>query len=526
VRLNAVIGVLLAGLLVGQVGVVVPPSIQTAFFAMFLFAVGYATGPQFFGSLRSSGLGQAGLAVLFGAVGLGTALGVARLTGLDAGTGAGLLAGSLNSSAAVGTASDAIASLPDGGTALAGGLTVAFAVTYLVGMFTSMWALSWLGPRLMRVDLAAACRELEVSMGIGAGTMLSSYQPVATRAYVVPPHWGGKQAGDVEAAFAPDRVFVERVRRGDEIVVGHPDFVLAAGDHVALAGLRDVLLGKGDGLRAAEVDDPILLDVPTIEVDAWLTNKALAGLTVAQVAEAVNRDVPTRGVFMKRIARAGEELPRAPGTVLERGDVLTLTGSGAQVAQVARRLGFADVPTVTSDMMTVSAAIALGALVGLVGVPVGGIRIGLSLAVGVLLGGLLVGWARSAVPLFGRVQAGGLWLMNSLGLTGFLGVVGLNAGPVFVQGLRDSGATLLVAGVVVALVPHVVTILVGRYVFGMHPGVLLGTCAGANTSAVALAAVQDAAGGSKIPTLGYGVAYAVGNVLLALWGTVIVLIGT
>jgi putative transport protein len=48
-------------------------------------------------------------------------------------------------------------------------------------------------------------------------------------------------------------------------------------------------------------------------------------------------------------------------------------------------------------------------------------------------------------------------------------------------------------------------------------------CCGACTSAPSLAAVQEVAK-SKIPTLGYGVTYAVGNVLLALWGTVIVML--
>ncbi len=66
-----------------------------------------------------------------------------------------------------------------------------------------------------------------------------------------------------------------------------------------------------------------------------------------------------------------------------------------------------------------------------------------------------------------------------------------------------------------------VGVLVGYYVFRMHPGVVLGVCAGAGTATPALAAIQEVAQ-SRIPTLGYGVSYAVGNVLLALWGTVIV----
>ena len=116
-----------------------------------------------------------------------------------------------------------------------------------------------------------------------------------------------------------------------------------------------------------------------------------------------------------------------------------------------------------------------------------------------------------------------MWIFESLGLTGFVAVVGLAAGPDFVKGLRQSGLTLLAAGVLVAILPHLVGVLVGHHLFKMHPGILLGVCAGAGTATPALAEIQQVAQ-SPIPTLGYGVSYSVGNVLLALWGTVIVVI--
>ena len=80
---------------------------------------------------------------------------------------------------------------------------------------------------------------------------------------------------------------------------------------------------------------------------------------------------------------------------------------------------------------------------------------------------------------------------------------------------------MLLAGTLTILLPLLTGVLAGRYVFKMHPGVMLGVIAGACTATPALAAIQEA-GRSAVPTLGYGVAYAVGNVLLALWGAVIV----
>jgi putative transport protein len=159
-QLNPVIGVLLAGIVVGQLDVAIPAVLQWAFFVLFLFAIGYSTGPQFFRGLRASGLPQAGLAAFLCVAGLATTLLLARIFDFGAGTAAGLLAGGLNASAAIGTAGDAIARLPLDAALrerLETDTTIAFAVTYVVGLFSTVWTLAWLGPRLLGVDLAAEC---------------------------------------------------------------------------------------------------------------------------------------------------------------------------------------------------------------------------------------------------------------------------------------------------------------------------------------------------------------------------------
>ncbi|MCC7258003.1 MAG: hypothetical protein IT486_06495 [Gammaproteobacteria bacterium] len=111
----------------------------------------------------------------------------------------------------------------------------------------------------------------------------------------------------------------------------------------------------------------------------------------------------------------------------------------------------------------------------------------------------------------------------SFGLTGFLALVGIEAGPDFIRGITEAGPALVAAAVIVTTVPHVVTLLVGHYIVRLHPGILIGVCCGAGTSASALAAVQEVAD-SRIPALGYGVGCALGNVLLAFWGGLIVLL--
>jgi putative transport protein len=211
-----------------------------------------------------------------------------------------------------------------------------------------------------------------------------------------------------------------------------------------------------------------------------------------------------------------------PDTKVHRGDVLTLVGSAPSTARAVEHLGVPDRVTDVTDMLVVATGIVAGALIGLPAIHVGGVEIGLSLPVGVLLGGLVCGWLRSVRPgMFGRIPGPTLWIFESIGLAGFVAVVGLNAGPDFVQGLKTSGLSLVAAGAITITTALLAGVVAGRWLFKMHPGVLLGVCAGACTATPALAAVQETAR-SAVPSMGYGVAYAVGNVFLAIWGTVIV----
>jgi putative transport protein len=524
-KLGAVTGTLLAGVIVGQLGITLPDEVKQCFFLLFLFAIGFRTGPQFFRGLRSDGLVHAALAAIVATCGLVVAFFVSRAFGYDPGTAAGLVAGALTESAAIGTAMDTIARLDAteaARTAMANNIPVAFAVTYLVGMTGAAWVLSQLAPKLMRVNLADECRELEEQMSGGDQHALSTRREFEFRAYAVDPgsRWIGRAVADVERCAEGQRIFVEGVRSRGQVTDVDPAFVLRVGDVLAVSGRRatlvEVLEAPGSGLR--EVDDLELLDLQGDVVDVVITNSTVADRTLLELARAE----AGRGVFLRKLTRGGVTMAPLPETILNRGDVLTLVGSAANTSRAAEHIGIADRVSDATDMLVVATGIVAGALIGIPALHFGSVEIGLSLPVGVLLGGLVCGWLRSVRPRwFGRIPGPTLWIFESIGLTGFVAVVGLNAGPDFVRGLQTSGATLVVAGALTITISLLLGVIVGRWVFKLHPGVLLGVCAGGCTATPALAAVQEVAR-SSIPSLGYGVAYAVGNVLLAIWGTVIV----
>lgn len=154
----------------------------------------------------------------------------------------------------------------------------------------------------------------------------------------------------------------------------------------------------------------------------------------------------------------------------------------------------------------------------------------LTLAIGFVVGririgtlGLVFGWLRSVRPTFGRIPEPALWVFDTIGLAVFIGVVGIGAGLGFVDGLRQTGPSLLVVGFLVAMTPHIAALLFGRFVLKMNPVILFGACAGAGTVTAPLRGIQDEAQ-SRLPVLGYTVPYAVGNILLTAWGPVIVML--
>jgi putative transport protein len=113
--------------------------------------------------------------------------------------------------------------------------------------------------------------------------------------------------------------------------------------------------------------------------------------------------------------------------------------------------------------------------------------------------------------------------MNNVGLNIFIAIVGISAGPGFVNGLKTQGAGLFLWGALATTIPLILGMAIGKFVFRFHDALLLGIVSGARTTTASLGLVCDAAK-SQIPALGYTVTYAVGNTLLTIWGMVLILL--
>lgn len=525
-NLGNVTATLLAAVAIGQLGIEISGPIKSTFFLLFLFAVGYGVGPQFFRGLGKDGPKQILFSVIVLALCLIVPLVCAKLAGLDLGYAVGLYAGSQTISASIGVATDQINRLglpAEQSKAYLDAIPIGYAVTYLFGTIGSAIVLAQLGPKLIRVDLPAACAEYERQMGGGQAGLdpgvFSAYRHIEVRAYRVEAA-SGLTGRPVRDLFPGLRIFVERIHRGDRLVDANAESVLEPGDVVAISGPRATLVDKVEAV-VPEVDDKDLLDVPVTAVDVFVRRKEVNGLTLRQLA-----DLPwTRGVYLRKIVRSMVEIPLFPETEILRGDILTIGGSTRHVDTAVAALGHADRLLESTDLAVVGAGILVGGLIGAVSVVWGGVPISLSTSGGALLAGLLLGYLRTIHPTFGNIPAPSLWLMNTLGLNIFIAIVGISAGPGFVAGLQKVGLSLFLWGALATTIPLVVAILLGHYVFKFHPAILFGVCAGVRTTTAALGMIQEAAK-SKVPALGYGMPYAIGNTLLTIFGMVIVLLLT
>jgi putative transport protein len=455
---------------------------------------------------------------------------IVKMAGYDLGYAAGLYSGSQTISAAMGLSTDAInrLGLPvEESKRLLDSMPIAYAVTYMFGTVGSAVVIGIVGPMLFRINLPAACKDYEQKFGGSAkemGGAGSAWNRWVVRAFKVKPDGKavGLRAVEAEALVPNARVFVLRVRRDGKIQDATVDTVLQAGDVVAVAGAREVLV-KAIGEGAQEVEDPELLNVPIEGVDVYVTNKAVDGKTLVELSKLPG----ARGVFLKKITRGAiaTTIPILPNTKVERGDILTVVGRTQDTDAVTKLVGVADRATDVSDVAFIGAAITVGALIGALVWKIGGVPLTLSTAGGALIGGLVFGWLRSVRPSFGRIPSPTVWFMNNVGLNIFIAIVGISAGPGFIDGLRTQGVSLFLWGAVATTIPLILGMFVGKFVFRFHDALLLGIVSGARTTTASLGLVCDQAK-SQVPALGYTVTYAVGNTLLTIWGMVIIILLT
>jgi aspartate-alanine antiporter len=523
IQLGGVCGTLIVSLLLGQTGARLSPDLKNIAFALFIFALGFTGGPQFFANVgRGWRYGLLSVIEIVSVLAL-VMLAVALLH-LDPGTAAGLLAGAATESAVIGTASEAVAKLglSDADTLhLQANIVTAYSVSYLFGLITIVLFTSQFAALLLRVNLREEAERLWRKLGggdsLGDGERLAAPALVG-RAFRIGPA-AGVAVGAFEAQYGHNLTIEQIERRGARMAVA-PDVALAPDDLVLVNGRREALVAAaptlGDEIAAGHHFSTALADT----VDVVLTRKDAHGATIRQLRE---RADPTqgRGIYIAAVTRLETRIPALPGTELNRGDVLTLVGMKQDVIRGAQRLGYMLPATLKTDFVYLGLGVLIGMAIGRLSGTFGGVTLALGTGGGCLLSGLLFGWIRSRHPLVGSLPPAAAQILKDFGLATFIAAVGLSAGPDAIKLVREYGLALPVAGILMVLVPGLLSLWIGRMFLKLDAPMLLGAIAGQQCSTPAISALVGVTGNST-PVIGYTITYALSNILLPLMGPVVV----
>lgn len=521
--LGSTASILLAAIVIGQINITVPALVKNISFALFIFTVGYKVGPQFFGSLKKQGLNYLWLTLVVAVTSLVTTLFIGKMAHLDRGTVAGMFAGSMTTSAAIGTGEGAIKQLPESDETkkdLDSKLAVAYAITYIFGTAGTI-VLIKLTPTLLRIDLKGEVRKLEEQMGTTGEDedehgVFSWMNRLDMRAYTaLNGAIIGKKICEIEALF-PERVAIDKIKRGGQVIDNTGETVVVREDTLLVLGPTAHLVSASE-LIGPEVDRAIVMDVVGESMDVCALNKNVIGKTLGELGKLKL----AHGIFLRKMTRQGHALPVLPGTVVHKCDVLQLTGAKEEVEKAALFLGYAERSTTMTDLVTVALGCMLGLFLGLIVVPVFGIPVTLGSGGGVLVAGLLCGWLRSLHPTFGQIPGGAQWIMGDLGLNLFVACVGISAGPQALAALQTTGLTVFLGGIAVTTLPIVVSFFIGSKILKINPVLLLGAETGAHNCTASLNGVIEASG-SPLAVLGYAAPYAFANVILTVWGSLII----
>jgi putative transport protein len=515
-QLSAPVGVLISGMIFGHFGYKAPPMLQEIGFSLFIYCVGLTAGPRFFNILLADGPRYLALTVAVGLLAAAAAMGTGHLFGLSGPVTTGIFAGTLTSSPTLVAAQESLrqASINPGPQLIQMGS--AYALTYLAGLFSVLLLIRF-APAVMRVNLPAEAQALsrERRYSEEEPQEAEAGPPPQLRAFVVEnPEALGKPFDRLGLCPGGECV-VQAVKRDGAVFMPEPGVALAKGDAVSVTVPVEHVPRVAAKLGPEVIDMDLLND--TIDtVDVIVVSPDAAGKQLGDV------DVIARqGCTAIRLVRSHVAISPGPQIILEKGDVLTVAGLKHRLDRVVKALGYVERSIVETDLIAFVGGLMLGLALGAVKVKAGDMTVGLGQAGGLLVVGLVFGFARSASPTFGRVPPAARWILSELGLLFFMGCVGLKAGEGVLEALKDKGPQLALCGFATAAVALFGGLAFGRLILRMNPALLFGAITGAMTSTPALKAVTSAAR-STLPALGYAGTYTFANVLMAILGALMV----
>jgi len=493
--------VIFVALLFGHYGFAVPEIFQTIGLLFFIYTIGIQAGPGFFESFQKKGqqlVILAGLVVITGAL---TTVIAAYLFDVDFNLGVGLFAGALTSTpglaAAIESSQSPLAS-------------IGYGIAYPFGVIGVILFIR-LSPKLFKVNIKKEEEKYNDELSLDYPEIFSKNFIVENKNII------GETIGELEIRSMTGANISRIVHEGVAIVpeksseLQKGDLVKAVGPEQALHKVR-LLIGPE---TEQEVPRSGQFDIQWILVtNRKVVNKTLSQLNLFQ----------TFGATITRIRRSGIDISPSQDSHIRFGDKLMVASTKGNMPAVIELFGNNVKRLNETDFLPVSAGIVLGILLGMIVIPLpGGSEFKLGLTGGVLIAGLVLSRIGKTGPIIWNISGPANQLLRQLGLLLFLSAVGTRAGETLVETMAVHGIKLFWIGVSITLIPMLLSIIIGRYIFKINYLSLLGMLTGGMTSTPGLSAA-DPMTESNAPSIAYATVYPFALVILIICAQIIAIL--
>lgn len=493
--------VIFIALLFGHFGVVIPKEIGNFGLVLFIFTIGIQAGPGFFDSFRSKGKTLIILTLLVIGSASITGLAFKYALGIDTPSIVGLIAGSLTSTPGLAVAIDSTQS---------SAASIAYGIAYPFGVIGVILFIKLL-PKMLGINMADAAKALDEERK-------SKFPPLYPATFrITNENICNKSLSQLQLRAMTGAV-VSRVKHNDKTIIPDAQTTLHEGDLIKAVG-NDKSLGQLAILVGERIDDELPFG-STQELQSVLVtnkniiNKSLGYLNLQQ----------TMGCTVTRVRRSGIDLSPEPDLTLKFGDKLMIAGEKENIKEASQVFGNDKKKLSDTDFFPIAAGIVLGVLFGKINISFSD---SFSFSPGLTGGILIVALVLSAIgktgPIIWSMSGAGNQLLRQLGLLLFLSEVGTSAGVNLVSTFQESGLTLFGVGIAITMIPMIVAVLVGYYIFKINILDLVGSIAGSMTSTPGLAAA-DSMSDSSAPSVAYATVYPIAMVFLILFIQFIVML--
>lgn len=489
-----VAGVLFVGIAVGALhkDISIPEIVPTLGLIIFVYTIGIQSGPAFFASFKKQGARDnlLALAVLSFAALLTFAIG--HLLHWPSARIAGIFTGALTNTPALAAARDRIIYLsggqltPDQLRELADQPVVAYGLAYPMGVIGMLLSFQILR-RLWKFEPAPT----DEAPAIRAQDFIIRNPGVV-----------GHSLGDIFQLHRETGFVVSRVRQRGTTLLSHPDIQLSEGDIVVAVGDENAL-ERARQIFGEPTEQHIELDRTDLDYRrVFVSSPEVVGRRIGDL-DLENKLEAT----VTRVRRGDHDVVPTPDTCLEFGDRVRVITRRSNFAAVSQFFGDSIKGTAETDFGSVAIGMVIGALVGMLPIPLpGGLTVRLGLAGGPLLVALILGKLERTGRINWTIPISANLTLRQIGLLLFLAGVGVKAGYTFLQTLRTHGLEMVLAGAVVTLAVAMVTMIVAHKLLRIPLDTAMGITAGIQTQPAALTFAADLSRSDR-PNIGYTTVY-------------------